>query len=117
MSGRKRMQHYPLETKLEAVRLFYEEGKTRAEITAQLGILDADRVKKWLRQFRQGGAAAFTKKSQPLGRRHKQENPEAYIARLEMENDLLKKLDAELRKVTLAKRNIGSSKHTGSTTR
>jgi transposase len=117
MSGRKRMQHYPLETKLEAVRLFYDEGKTRAQITEQLGILDRDRVKKWLRQYRQGGAAAFTPRPRRLGRRPKKENQEAYIARLEMENDLLKKLDAELRKVTLAKRNIGSSKHTGSDTR
>ncbi len=113
MSDRKRMQHYPLETKLEAMRLFYEEGKTRAQITAQLGILDASRVKKWLHQYRQGGVAAFVKKPRRLGRRPKPENQDAYIARLEMENDLLKKLDAELRKATLAKRNIGSSNDTG----
>ncbi len=28
MSGKKRMLHHPLETKLEAIRLFSEEGKT-----------------------------------------------------------------------------------------
>ena len=117
MSGRKRMQHYPLETKLEAVRLLYEEGKTRAQITTRLGILDRDRMKKWLHQYRQGGVAAFTHKPKRVGRRPKQENRAAHIARLEMENDLLRKLDAELRKGTLAKRNIGSSKHTGSDTR
>lgn len=117
MSSRKRMQHYPVELKLEAVRLFYEEGKTRAQITEQLGILDRDRVKKWLRQYRQGGAAAFTQKRRRLGRRPKRENQDAYIARLEMENDLLKKLHAELRKATLEGRNIGSSKHTESNTR
>jgi len=113
MSGKKRNSHYPLETKLEAMRLFYEEGKTRTQITAQLGIRDADRVKKWLRQYRQGGAAAFAKKPGGQGRRPKKENKDAYIARLEMENDLLKKLHAELRKALLAKRNIGSSKDTG----
>jgi transposase-like protein len=117
MSGRKRMQHYPLETKLEAIRLFYEEGKTRAQITAQLGILDASRVKKWLHQYRQGGAAAFAKQRRGPGRRPKKENQDAYIARLEMENDLLKKLQAELRKLELAKRNIGSSNDTGENTR
>lgn len=117
MSGRKRMQHYPLETKLEAMRLFYEEGKTRAQITAQLGILDASRVKKWLHPYRQGGVAAFTKKRSGPGRRPKKENKDAYIARLEMENDLLKKFHAELRKAWLAKRNIGSLHDTGKDTR
>jgi len=116
MSGRKRMQHYRLETKLEAIRLFYEEGRTRAQITAQLGILDASRVKKWLHQYRQGGVAAFSKKRRGPGRRPKKENQEAYIARLEMENDLLKKLQAELRKGMLAKRNIGSFNGTGKDT-
>jgi len=52
-------QHYPKEIKLEAIRLFYEEGKSRAEITALLQIRDADRVKKWLRSYRRGGEAAF----------------------------------------------------------
>ena len=116
MSGRKRMQHYPVETKLEAVRLFYDEGKSRAQITARLGIRDADRVKKWLHQYRQGGAATWTKKPRRSGRRPKKANQAAYIARLEMENDLLKKLHAELRKTTLAKRNIGSSNDTGRST-
>src|SRR5512135_2586719 len=91
MADRKRMQHYPLETKLEAVRLFYEEGKTRAQITEQLGIRDRWRVKKWLAQYRQGGAAALAKKPRGPGRRPRKENKDAYIARLEMENDLLKK--------------------------
>ena len=29
MAGKKGSKHYPLELKLEAMRLFYEEGKTR----------------------------------------------------------------------------------------
>jgi hypothetical protein len=28
MTGKKGMKHYPLELKLEAMRMFYEEGKT-----------------------------------------------------------------------------------------
>ncbi len=117
MSVRKRRPQYPLETKLEAVRLFYEEGKTRAQITTQLGIRDADRVKKWLRQYRRGGVAAFASKPRGPGRRPKKENQAAYIARLEMENDLLKKLHTELRQLELAKRNIGSSSDTAPDTR
>jgi hypothetical protein len=31
MTGKKGMKHYPLELKLEAMRMFYEEGKTRKD--------------------------------------------------------------------------------------
>jgi hypothetical protein len=36
MPGKKGMKHYPLELKLEAMWLFYQEGKNRQEITAML---------------------------------------------------------------------------------
>jgi transposase len=114
MAGKKGMTHYAREVKLEAVRLFYEEGKTRSEITEQLEIRDPKRVEKWLRRYRQEGAKAFEKKRRTglIGRPPKRENQEAYIARLEMENTLLKKYHAELCKAMLAKRNIGSSSDT-----
>jgi transposase-like protein len=110
MPGKKGMIRYPRELKLEAVRLFYEGGKTQAEIIELLGIRDVRRVKKWMHQYRQEGEAAFEKKRRkgPVGRRPKKENKDAYIARLEMENELLKKFQTELRKGMLAKRNIGS---------
>ena len=105
MPGKKGMKHYPLELKLEAMRLFHEEGKTRKEITAMLGIRDKDRVMKWLRQYRREGDYAFLKKPR---KRLKKDDPKAYIAQLEMEVDLLKKFHSELRKERLAKRNTGS---------
>jgi transposase len=105
MSGKKGMKHYPLELKLEAMRLFYEEGKTRKEITAMLGIRDKDRVMKWLCQYRREGDYAFLKKPR---KRLKKDDLQAYIAQLEMEVDLLKKFHSELRKEQLAKRNTGS---------
>lgn len=110
MSGRKGMKHYPLAMKLEAVRLHEEEGKSYQEITEVLGIHDRKRVEKWLREYRREGEAAFGRGSghKKRGRPPKRENTEAYIARLEMENDLLKKFHAELRKLESAKRNIGS---------
>jgi transposase len=117
MSGKKGMSQYPLEIKLEAVRLFYEEGKTRTQIAAQLRIRDPDRVKKWLRQYRRSGVTGFASKPRGHGRRPKKENKDAYIARLEMENDLLKKFRTELRKGLLAKRNIGSLSDTEEDTR
>jgi transposase-like protein len=118
MAGKKGMKRYSLEVKLEAVRLFIEEGKSQAEIIEILGINNVRRVKKWLHEYRQGGEQAFLVKpgKGPVGRPPKRENTEAYIARLEMENDLLKKFHAELRKLELARRNIGSfttkKKHT-----
>jgi transposase-like protein len=111
MAGKKGMKHYPLAMKLEAVRLHQEEGKSYQEITKLLGIADRKRVEKWLREYRTKGQAAFGRGpgQKKRGRPPKRENTEAYIARLEMENDLLKKFHAELRKLELAKRNIGSS--------
>lgn len=105
MSGKKGMKKYPVETKLEAVRLFYEEGKTQAEITQLLQVQDPQRVRVWLRQYRREGVSGFSKTQ---GRPRKQaESVEEELKRLRMENDLLKKFQAELRKEALAKRNIG----------
>jgi transposase len=103
-------KHYSKEIKLEAVALF-ESGKTHSEITEALGIRDAGRTKKWIRAYRERGAAAFEKGSRKGkgGRRPKKENKEAYIARLEMEVALLKKFHTELRKKPLVERNIGRS--------
>jgi len=115
MSGKKGMKRYPAEIKLEAVRLFYEEGKTRAEITRLLEIRDPHRVKAWLKQYRREGVAGFSKAQ---GRpRKRAESVEEELKRLRMENDLLKKFQAELRKEELAKRNIGSSTTTRTNTK
>jgi transposase len=114
MSGKKGMHHYPLEMKMEAVRLFYNEGKTKAEITTLLGIHDLYRVKKWLKRYRREGEQGFCK---PIGRPRKVENEATRIQQLEMENALLKKYHTELRKNLLARRNIGSLSTIGRNTK
>ena len=107
MAGKKGMKHYPQEIKLEAVRLYFEEGMTQREITQALGMRSEDRVKIWIRQYRREGQAAFFK---PIGRPRKQpEGPEAELERLRMEIALLKKYHTDLRERLLAKRNIGQS--------
>ena len=107
MPGKKGMKHYPKEVKLEAVRMFFEEGMTRAEITAALGLRSEGRVETWTRQYRREGIEAFNK---AIGRPRKQKESErAELERLRMENALLKKYHTELRKDMLAKRNIGLS--------
>jgi len=115
MSGKKGMKHYPAEKKLEAVRLFYEEGQTCAEITNVLEIRDPQRVKNWLWQYRREGVEAFNKR---IGRpRKRAESEQAELERLRMENALLKKYHTELRKEVLAKRNIGLSINTEKNTK
>ena len=107
MTGKKGSTHYPLAIKLEAVRLFLEEGRTRAEITKLLGLRSKKRVEAWVSQYRHE-ADAFQK---PIGRPRKTpngaESVQEELKRLRMENDLLKKFQAEVRKEELAKRNIG----------
>jgi transposase-like protein len=103
-------KHYLKEVKLEAVRLF-PAGKTHGEITEALGIRDSQRTKKWLRTYREKGVAAFEEVARKgtRGRRPKKENTKAYIARLEREVALLKKIQTELREEPLAPRNLGQS--------
>ena len=114
MSGRKGMKNYPVEVKLEAVRLFFEAGKTRREIAKILRLRSDTRVQRWVRQFRREGEAAFI---HPLRRPRKGQDPQSRIRQLEMEVALLKKYHTELRKSLLARRNIGSSSTTGRNTR
>lgn len=106
MSGKKGMRKYPVELKLEAIRLYYEERKTRAEVTALLGIGNASAVKEWGQAYRREGVSGLKKTK---GRPRKSETEQAELERLRMENSLLKKFHTELRKEVLAKRNIGSS--------
>ena len=108
MARKKGSKDYPIELKREAIRLFFEEGWPQAEITAHLSIRDPKRVKNWLWQFRKRGEAMF----QPgrRGRRPTGQDQTAYIAQLEMENELLKKFHTELRAVLRERRNSGVSK-------
>jgi transposase-like protein len=106
MSGIKGMVHRPVEVKLEAIRLFYEEGKTRQAISDALGLSSGECVERWVRRYRREGEMGFNK---PIGRPRKIWDETARIRQLEMENTLLKKYHTELRKSLLAKRNIGSS--------
>ena len=109
------MKHYKIEVKLEAVRLFLTEGLTYRQIAETIGIRKADRIEKWVRQYRREGLEGLRK---PIGRPKKRhEDVQDEIERLRMENALLKKLQSELRKDTLAKRDIGQSITIGKSTK
>jgi transposase-like protein len=110
MSGKKGMIHYSKEIKLLAVQMSQEEGKTQQEIAERLGLPRKELVEDWLQRYRREGDAGFDK---AIGRPRKTpQTQQAYVARLEMENALLKKFHTELRKAMLARRNTGSSNTT-----
>ena len=114
MSGRKGMQHYPLETKREAVRLVEAEHQAYAAVAAKLGIRKAERIEAWVRMYRKEGESSFYK---PIGRPPKTQTEQRELERLRMENALLKKFHTELREVQLAQRNIGRSTTTKKNTK
>ena len=107
MTGQTGSTPYSRAVKLEVVRLFYEEGMTRRAIAEELGLRNQRRVKEWVKTYRREGLEGFNKVH--VGRSPKKKNLQTYVARLEMENVLLKKFHTELRNEVLAKRNIGSS--------
>lgn len=104
MAGKRGMRPYSRELKEQAVRMALEEGMSYMAITQTLAIVDPGRVKVWVRAYRKEGVRAFAK---PKGRPRKQPSPQDELERLRMENELLKKYHSELRKLTLAQRNIG----------
>jgi len=106
MSGKKGMIHYSKDIKLQAVQMFFEQSKTYAKIAQELRLPRKELVEDWVHRYRREGEAGFHK---PIGRPRKAPlSQERYIAKLEMENALLKKYHTELRKAMLARRNIGS---------
>ena len=117
MTRRKGSKDYPEWMKREAIRLYQEEGWSAREICEKYSIVDLNRISAWVRQYRAEGEAMFAAKRSRSGRKPKRENTAAYIARLEMENELLKKFHTELRRDSLVKRNIGSSNTTGEDTK
>ena len=48
MAGKKGMKRYSREVKLEAMRLYFEEGKTQRGIAKELGVNDRKRIDKWV---------------------------------------------------------------------
>ncbi|CUH97801.1 hypothetical protein P22_3947 [Propionispora sp. 2/2-37] len=93
MSGIKGMKTYPLVIKQEAVRLFFEERKTKKQIMDKLEIKNDTQLECWFRAFRKDGIAGLIEK--PKGRSSKFATEAAVISseqrikQLEMENELL----------------------------
>jgi transposase-like protein len=99
MPRTKGSKDYRPEIKMQAVKMYLEDGMTQSAITARLGIHDPGRVRQWLRAYRLEGEQAFSPEHRRRsGRRPKPQDEKAYIAKLEMEVELLKKFHSEARR-------------------
>ncbi|QHW29867.1 helix-turn-helix domain-containing protein [Paenibacillus rhizovicinus] len=84
-----KFHHYPESIKVEAIRLHVEERWSYSRITAHLEIQDKDRVKRWMRKYREKGVSAFEDRR---GNPHRDETKqERELKRLYMEVEVLKK--------------------------
>lgn len=92
---------YFQDLKIEAARMFLDDGMTKSRIMEELGIKSKSALERWIREYRAGGAAALEPK--PRGRRPKTGKPayatreeelEARVRELELENEILKRISA-----------------------
>lgn len=103
----KKFKSYSEETKTEAIRLHVEDKWTYRQITEHLGIQDKDRVKKWMRKYREQGEFGLLDQR---GRRKEYVDQNRYVQQLERENRMLKKcLEIWMREVR--SRSLLSSKN------
>jgi transposase len=101
---------YSPELKLEAARLYEEDGIPLKEIMSKFEIVDQSKLRAWISKYRQGEREFLNLRGRnSKGRPRKDTNDtearpktnqqiEAKLRRLEMENALLKKAWAELRR-------------------
>lgn len=95
----KHRKTYSKEIKLEAIKMRLDQGHSEKSVLKALNIPDRSMLRRWLKQFRSNGEAGLEerrgKKSTGRPRKHlstDEQEPAKRIRRLEMENEVLKKL-------------------------
>jgi len=90
MAGQKGMKRYPVETKVNAVKMFFEEGYRKKDILAELGIKNDTQLEDWFRRFRAEGYSGLKcRQKGPKSRRHDDVTAVERIEQLEMKVELL----------------------------
>lgn len=79
---------YSEELKAEAIRLHVEEKWTYRQINEHLEIHDSQRMKKWMRKYREKGGFGLLDQR---GRRQEYTDQNRYVEQLKRENQMLKK--------------------------
>lgn len=95
---------YSFELKKKAIELRLQ-GMTKQKVAEVLGIVDIDRLKVWMRQYKQMGDFGLV---DHRGKRKQYIDENRYVRRLEMENAVLKKWLA-ITKAEVYQKSIGSS--------
>ena len=95
---------YSFEIKKKAIEMRLQ-GMTKQKVAEVLGIVDLDRLKVWMRRFKQMGDFGLM---DHRGKPKQYIDEDRYVRRLEMENAVLKKWLA-ITKAEVYQRSIGSS--------
>lgn len=95
---------YSKEFKLKAVKMYFDDGISMVKIAKMLGIPEKSSVKQWVKKYRELGELGLENRRGIATKKGKAGRPkknflclEDRIKRLEMENEVLKKLKEYLR--------------------
>lgn len=90
MAGQKGMKRYPIEIKVRAVKMFFEEGYCRKDILTALDIKNDTQLEDWFRRFRADGYEGLKpRKKGPKAKRTGDITADERIEELEMKVELL----------------------------
>ena len=100
MAGKKGMRRYPVEVRVKAVKMFFEEGYRKKDIMTAFGIKSKTQLQGWFRRFRAYGYEGLEYRQKgPKSRRADDVTAVERIEELEMKVELLEAfLSAEERK-------------------
>ncbi len=88
--GKRVVRQYPMEFKVDAVKLLEEQGYTVSEAASSLGVPQAN-LTKWRKQYREGRLVPGHKRSQPTAEEAELRRLQGEVKRLEMELAIVKK--------------------------
>lgn len=110
MAGKKGMKTYPLEVRILAVKMFFEEGITKREILDKLGVQNDTQLEEWFRAYKKEGYDGLKPKSKGRPRKALKDpipqSLEERVKQLEMENELLRSFLSETGRWLINQSNI-----------
>jgi len=98
MAGKKRMKAYPEELRLKLVMLYLEEGIPKRQLVREYGLSCPKLLRDWIKIYKETGKVKRRNNNGRSGRTPINPTDEQLIRRLQIENELLKKVREELRR-------------------
>ena len=102
---------YSQEFKLEVVRAFLDGEGGYRELALKYGVRNSSQIRDWVNRYLEGGEGALVRHAS--GRRRKddrEETIEERCARLELENEILKRMAASAAELSATRRSTTSSR-------